>query len=207
MDIASLRGFLVQNAGDIYLRAIKSGSLDNDKSLYVVTGCIKTDSWALAASRREKLGQVLRLSKLCPEDNSTSEGRIYDWTDRSSSTEARVWPNNEMEVEATEGKNQTLFLQGFKLDFSPAFRARMNGVRQAVPEVKPPSGDRRIDELGGQGDGSSSRGQSSLRDTTSAGSGSPNSTTRNASSSNDIQVYSFPQAVLSPVPFVLYSFC
>ncbi|KAJ2936575.1 hypothetical protein H1R20_g528, partial [Candolleomyces eurysporus] len=44
-----LRGFIIDHAGLLYQYANGLRELDDDESLYIVTGCIKGDSWAMAA--------------------------------------------------------------------------------------------------------------------------------------------------------------
>ncbi|RXW12585.1 hypothetical protein EST38_g13269, partial [Candolleomyces aberdarensis] len=61
-DPDSLRDFVIQHAGALYQQATSMKKLAED-SLYIVTGCIKSASWGLAAYRDAPADQVLRLEK------------------------------------------------------------------------------------------------------------------------------------------------
>ncbi|KAJ2926534.1 hypothetical protein H1R20_g10562, partial [Candolleomyces eurysporus] len=48
-NYVELRHFIAENARLLYLHANGIRRLDEDESLYILTGCIKSDSWAMAA--------------------------------------------------------------------------------------------------------------------------------------------------------------
>jgi hypothetical protein len=124
------------------------------------------------------------------------EGKIYEWKDRGPA-EARLWPNTAKEA-TSYCKNQSLFLQGFKLAFSVPFRARMDSMRSTIPEGAPFGPDQRHDETNGAA-GSSSDDSGSAGGIGSRSNLSNSSSTDSGISSfpNDIQVHSFPSAVCS----------
>ncbi|KAJ2914943.1 hypothetical protein MD484_g5495, partial [Candolleomyces efflorescens] len=125
-----LRVFLTHNAGRLYEQAssMKQRSVE---SLYIVTGCVKSESWALAAYRDAPACQALRLDKRFSDRNtSTDKGKLYDWKMRPGTGEARLWPNTTAEAASACGeKNHTLFLRGFQLRFSPSFSARFESEK------------------------------------------------------------------------------
>lgn len=99
-------------------------------SLYIITGCIKTDLWALAAyqemegdgSHHNRLLQLSRAAASVPNRPSSA----YHWTQQPAAT----YPNHD--DSGVEGlKNQSLFLQGFKLAFSDQYVSRMKEALSA----------------------------------------------------------------------------
>ncbi|RXW15142.1 hypothetical protein EST38_g10713 [Candolleomyces aberdarensis] len=193
-NTVALKRFLVQHAGVIYRKGSNVMPLGEDESLYVVTGCIKSDGWGIAAYQDAMAGDILKLSKRFAKDNSNNKSKIYDWVDRGTA-EARLWPNTVKEAGLHNGKTHSLFLRGFKLAFSPAFRARVNYVEH--PHADTGSSANGGKEAGGPADDGSSH-------TTSSGepSGSPSSNSKSSanlpsasdksSSFSDVQVDPFP---------------
>lgn len=120
---STLRKTLVQSAGLLYMYANSVRQIGDEESLYFITGCIKSESWALAAYRDPLPPpyDVLRLVKRPPAASQISE-RIppYAWTKRGTS-EARVGAS-----EAAQVMDQSLFLRGYKMAFSQDFRAQMD---------------------------------------------------------------------------------
>ncbi|KAJ2914921.1 hypothetical protein MD484_g5479, partial [Candolleomyces efflorescens] len=130
-DIIALRDFLVQHAGVVYQRANSLRRLAEEDSLYIVTGSVKTDSWGLAAYQGAASGVRLKLSKRYAKEGSTRGAQPYEWTDRGTA-EARFGLNSSAEEDGPHGgKNQSLFLRGFKLAFSRSFRAREGRLKHA----------------------------------------------------------------------------
>lgn len=131
-DNTSLRKHITLNAELLYRHASTICGIANDEALYIITGSIKSESWALAAFNdpTTSSADVLRLMKRPGDQHPAPD---FLWTHRATS-EARVGRG---EVQGT--KDQSLFLRGFKLDFSDAFRARMDTVklssRSADPEA------------------------------------------------------------------------
>jgi hypothetical protein len=110
----ALRDFLVQHAGAVYehARAHSTRPLGDEESLYIVSGCIRSDTWALAAfnSQAEPSNNVLRLEK-----NRAGNVPAYIWTQRGTA-EARSGSTSVPESsERHRRKDQCLFLRGFKL--------------------------------------------------------------------------------------------
>ncbi|KAJ3542293.1 hypothetical protein NMY22_g3566 [Coprinellus aureogranulatus] len=132
-DYTQLREFITQHAKLIYNHANSLRRIAADEPLYIITGCIKSDSWALAAFRESRPAphDLMCLQNMTRND----DGRLsYAWTKRSTS-EAHYGSSGEPGL-----KNQTLFLRGFKLDFSQAFRSRMKRPPHSF-EPKPPDCD------------------------------------------------------------------
>ncbi|RXW15365.1 hypothetical protein EST38_g10486 [Candolleomyces aberdarensis] len=160
-----LRGFIIDHARLLYQYANALRELDDDESLYIITGCIKSGSWAMAAFKDPMAPphDVLRLVK------GGGSGPIpnYMWTSRGTAS-AKSYPDEHTHDYNGKEKNQTLFMHGFKLSFSSAFRSRWNN--HAIPgdtdSSKPPSDSDSSGE-GGRRDGQdgSSRGSSSKRGT------------------------------------------
>jgi hypothetical protein len=102
----------------IYRHADRIRQIANDEPLYIITGCIKSNSWALAAFREGMPAphDAMSLQRVTRASDPRSK---YVWTKRSTS-EAYFGLSEEEGV-----RDQTLFLRGFKLDFSQAFRTRM----------------------------------------------------------------------------------
>jgi hypothetical protein len=121
-----LREFIINNATQLYRYANHIRRLDNNESLYFVTGCIKSDSWALAAFNEpvDPPNDVLRLVQSGHSSDASSSS--YAWTSRGTS-EARTGSNSNRGKDSYRGKNQCLFLRGYKMAFTPEFRSRMSG--------------------------------------------------------------------------------
>ncbi|KAJ3520890.1 hypothetical protein NMY22_g12543 [Coprinellus aureogranulatus] len=118
-DHTRLKDHIFQHADLIYRHADKAYRLADDEPLYIITGCIKSESWALAAFNDSATlpGDTITLMKM---------GHHYDqyaWTDRGTA-EAYVGRTNSSGM-----KNQNLFLRGFKLAFSRQFLHRMRAGR------------------------------------------------------------------------------
>ncbi|RXW19019.1 hypothetical protein EST38_g6839 [Candolleomyces aberdarensis] len=188
--------FLVQHAGVIYRKGSNVMPLGKDESLYIVTGCIKSDGWGIAGYQDAMAGDILKLSKRFAKDNSNDKSRIYDWVDRGTA-EARLWPNTVKEAGLHNGKTHSLFLRGFKLAFSPTFRAR-------VKDMEHPHEDTGSSANGGKEPGGPA--DYGTGNTTSSGepSGSPSSnptssanlpsasSDKSSSLTSDVQVDPFP---------------
>jgi hypothetical protein len=201
-DIVSLKEFLLQKAGAVYIHASNIRRLDKEESLYIITGCIKNDGWSLAAFRDARPGDLLKLARRHNQrDHGTAEGRIYDWEVRGPA-QARLWPNTPDEV-GSHGKNQSLFLQGFKLAFSARFRARMDGLKRTLPVADSSSDQRRGDDVKDASERPLDQSESS--GDTGSGWHAPNSSSTGAthfSFSNDVQIQAFPSAVYARLPCV-----
>jgi hypothetical protein len=134
VDYEVLRDFLIQHAGIVYQHASSVRRIADEDSLYIVSGCIKSDSWAIAAFKdpAKAPDDLLTLSRR----KSKNQIPIYDWINRGTA-EARFGSNSAArESGMCKGKDQCLFLQGFKLAFSQEFRARLRGVRLISVEDK-----------------------------------------------------------------------
>jgi hypothetical protein len=190
-DTIALRDFLIQHAGVVYQRATSLRRLAEEDSLYIVSGSIKSDSWGLAAYQGATSGEGLKLSKRYAKEGGTKGVQLYEWTDRGTA-EARFGLNSTIEAGQYEGKNQTLFLRGFKLAFSHSFRARMRGWKQAGPGTGSFEGGQGSSEPDGKGPGPSSGRQSGSTGSKSSVSSNFSSVGGNTTLSSDIKIDSFP---------------
>ncbi|KAJ3508600.1 hypothetical protein NMY22_g16558 [Coprinellus aureogranulatus] len=130
MDHTRLKEHIFQHAEHIYKHADTIYRLAEDESLYIITGCIKSDTWALAAFNDDAtfLGDTITLKKV--GRGYSAEDDLFVWTDRGTS-EAHVGRSEDLGL-----KNQTLFLRGFKLAFSQQFLQRMrNGSPASPPSI------------------------------------------------------------------------
>ena len=116
-----LRDFIINNAMQLYRHANGIRRLDHTESLYFVSGCIKSDSWAIAAFNEpvDSPNDVLRLIQSgttpTPKDSKEAEPHLkYTWTSRATA-EARTGFNANRGKETYRGKNQCLFLRGYKM--------------------------------------------------------------------------------------------
>ncbi|KAF6759375.1 hypothetical protein DFP72DRAFT_1043093 [Ephemerocybe angulata] len=132
LDLAGLHDHICSHAELLYKYANARRRIGSNESLYFVTGCIKTSGWAIAAWREPMVvpNDRLKLLKRMKTENSSATASSYRWTHRGTA-EARVG-NSSQQI-----KDQCLFLQGYKLNFSSAFRARMK--RHILPVNVPPS--------------------------------------------------------------------
>ncbi|KAF6759338.1 hypothetical protein DFP72DRAFT_133166 [Ephemerocybe angulata] len=112
-DSAMMHDHICKHAELIYKYADQIRRIGHDTSLYIVTGCIKASDWGLAAFQ-ESMTHPDNVLKLAKRRNGT-----YLWTHRGTA-EAKTGSSEPRDV-----KDQCLFLQGHKLDFSKAFRARL----------------------------------------------------------------------------------
>ncbi|RXW14218.1 hypothetical protein EST38_g11639 [Candolleomyces aberdarensis] len=121
-----LRDFIINNPSSLYRYANSIRRLDDHESLYVITGCIKSDSWALAAFKDpvDPLNDVLNLVQTNHNSDNDISDPTHVWTSRGTA-ETRTGSNPTRGQDSYKGKNQCLFLRGYKLAFSQAFRSRM----------------------------------------------------------------------------------
>ncbi|RXW17689.1 hypothetical protein EST38_g8167 [Candolleomyces aberdarensis] len=132
-----LRDFIINNAVSTYKYANTIRKLDHDESLYIVTGCIKSDSWALAAYNDlvDPRDDVLRLVRTgAPGLNPT-----FGWTSRGRA-EARSGSSSTRTRGTASVKDQCLFLQGFKIAFSAGFRSRNSDDLTSYGDSADPDG-------------------------------------------------------------------
>ncbi|RXW17707.1 hypothetical protein EST38_g8147 [Candolleomyces aberdarensis] len=191
-DTIALRDFLIQHAGVVYQRATSLRRLAEEESLYIISGSIKSDGWGLAAYQGATSGEGLILSKRHVGDGDPKGVQMYEWTDRGTA-EARFGLNSTIEAGQYEGKNQSLFLRGFKLAFSPTFRARMRGLKQAGSNLGSFDGGQGKYKPNNTGHGPSSPGhQPGSTGTRSNASSNFSSVTGSTTLSNDVKVDSFP---------------
>ncbi|TEB26703.1 hypothetical protein FA13DRAFT_1713058 [Coprinellus micaceus] len=113
--------YILQHAETIFRLADCRHPIGDGESLYIITGCIKSDVWAMAAYDRspDKREQVLELGRTAAQVPDMPSGS-YQWTCRPAYSSCWIGDSS------TNGlKNQTLFLQGFRLAFSRPFYKRM----------------------------------------------------------------------------------
>jgi hypothetical protein len=190
VDSVSLRDFLLQNAGLLYQRANAIRRIPQDP-LYIVSGCIKSDSWAVAAypDLMDAPDDVLKLSRRVVSDEDAPQASVYDWTDRGTA-EARFGSNSGNKTAEYKGKDQCLFLRGFKLAFSQRFYARWSTTEKT----------KRGDNLGSEGhepdDGTERPGSTGAGPSASGGSASEGSSTlgdTHGPPANSLETYQFPE--------------
>lgn len=130
-DVDAMGEFIKRYAEAIYRRASSLRAIGEKDSLYIITACIKSDSWAMAAYDADMDPQhpTLRLVPVLP----VRDGEVpkYEWSSQGTSR-ARVGRSDKKQV-----KDQSLFLQGYKMAFSPRFRDRLkaSGLRDDEPET------------------------------------------------------------------------
>ncbi|KAJ3512786.1 hypothetical protein NMY22_g15232 [Coprinellus aureogranulatus] len=93
-DIHSLRTFIVEHAEAIYRHANSIRQIGDRESLYIISGCIKTDGWAIAAYRHEmqpphNVLQLVRKPALHVEGVGRNSESAYQWTKQGHSTRPR----------------------------------------------------------------------------------------------------------------------
>lgn len=120
LTVLDIRESIIQHAGTLYLYANRVRRLrSDDSSLYAVTGCVKTDAWALGAFRKPLDGATLKLVRTSG-DTEHGDTPIYQWN-----TPGSIWADLFTGQNPGGKKNQTLFLRGFKVGYSQAFRFRI----------------------------------------------------------------------------------
>ncbi|TEB30413.1 hypothetical protein FA13DRAFT_1733724, partial [Coprinellus micaceus] len=122
-DRIDLREFISRHAGLIYAYANGIRPIDNHEALYIISGCIKSETWGLAAFTDPVMHplhvpRLMRMPNANDSDPQQSTQPTFVW--RSLGTfDAYVGRS------CVDGsRDQTLFLRGFKLDFSETFRAQ-----------------------------------------------------------------------------------
>lgn len=146
-DPIAMEEYIKQNAEVIYRHASSFRTIGEKESLYIITGSIKSDSWAMAAygTHAGSKGSTLRLVPVPGVGDGAAE---YEWRSHGSASRARFGKSDKPRV-----KDQSLFLRGFKVAFSPAFRFRVKAhiPHNDVPGAPGPDDrgtDRRHDRSG-----------------------------------------------------------
>ncbi|KAJ3505321.1 hypothetical protein NMY22_g17625 [Coprinellus aureogranulatus] len=111
-DVKALRTYVDQHAEAIFRHANTVRQIDPWEPLCVISGCVKADSWAIAAYQ-ERMQSPYNLLRLVRKPASMKEhhlpGTSYQWTKQGSSTARLSRP-------AEPGwRNQNLFLEGFEV--------------------------------------------------------------------------------------------
>lgn len=138
-----LRDCIVKHAELLYRHAESIRRIGHDESLYIVTGCLKSDSWGLAAYKApmELPENLLQLVHIGWDRALQKPNPLYAWTKRGTS-EAKCGESSQAE----RVKDQCLFMRGFKLAFSQNFRLRMR--RDIAQDSKPHQPDHGSDSFG-----------------------------------------------------------
>lgn len=114
----------------MYRHAIAVQGVTEREGLYIITGCIRSENWALAAFSEpmdpEDILRLERVRDVC--DTDPEPGLAYAWTRTAGNSEALCGGGTEKGL-----KNQSLFLRGFKLEFSKAFRSRIKESCKSLP--------------------------------------------------------------------------
>ncbi|TEB28192.1 hypothetical protein FA13DRAFT_1776059 [Coprinellus micaceus] len=122
-DPVAMQQFICTHAEAIYRLANSTTRIGADTSLYVMSGCIKSNSWAMAAYKDEMSPHhaTLQLVSVSPPPEQGSNLEVeYRWTKQGLARARCGWDDTGL-------RNQSLFLRGFKLAFSPRFRSRVEG--------------------------------------------------------------------------------
>ena len=167
MDQKVLHDWVLENGRLLSRYANRRRRIGARESLYIVTGCIKNESWALAAYKDPMVppNDMLRLVR----DNEDIEtgGTWYTWTERGTS-EARSSEPSQAGL-----RNQSLFLRGLTLTFSTQFYASLQGDGGSTP--RPPGSE---DDACGNSSPSDSHGGGTYDNHSSSSSGPSNETRR-----------------------------
>ncbi|KAJ3538132.1 hypothetical protein NMY22_g5287 [Coprinellus aureogranulatus] len=119
-DTKALEEHAASNAKTLFRRAATSDTvpMGRDLSLVIVTGTIKTNAWAIAAyQQREQRSLTHNTTRLVLREDGymrESEAPFYRWVESGGTYVSSGRSDSEKGV-----KDQTVFLQGFKMEFSP----------------------------------------------------------------------------------------
>ncbi|KAF6761852.1 hypothetical protein DFP72DRAFT_632694 [Ephemerocybe angulata] len=147
-DCEGLRNHIIDNAELFYRHADLQRTIGANQPVYIITGSLKSETCGLAVfiSPMQSGKDTIKLEY--SSQLSLPSGRQpvlpFQWTDKWTA-EARTPSGQQSGV-----KDLSLFLQGFKLDFSDAFRARMK------PESNAAGHSRTLGSGGTDGDGGGS---------------------------------------------------
>ena len=118
------------HAGAVYLHANSVRRIAEEDSLYIVSGCIKNDSWGLAAWQdvMEAPHDLMKLVRKTARGHEDDQVPGYTWTHRGMSEAQSGSTYAATSAERRRRKDQCLFLRGFKLSFSRDFRSRLDDM-------------------------------------------------------------------------------
>ncbi|TEB32273.1 hypothetical protein FA13DRAFT_293994 [Coprinellus micaceus] len=120
---------ILRHAELLYRHAIASHNILDNEGLYIVTGCVKSESWALAGFSdpmvppEDKLLLVRRRSG--SRTNSLGDPQ-YVWT-KGGTADGYSGTS-----EVSDSRDQCLFLRGYKLDLLQPLRLRVRGTKLSV---------------------------------------------------------------------------
>jgi hypothetical protein len=184
-DCVTFKDFIINNAETLYMYANSKRKLGQGESLYFVTGCDKSKSWAIAAylEAMEPPKNVLHLQW---------DGTEYDWIDQGT---AHVCTGS-TSITENEVNDQCLFLRGYKLSFSQRFRDRMLKVGSGLSldmEHDGPSNSK-SPNTGNRGTGGSTHNHNSNSSTGADGrmGGSSSGTQLSDAAAEEFTIASFP---------------
>jgi uncharacterized membrane protein YgcG len=188
-----LRDTIIRHAELLYRHAESVRRIGHDESLYIVTSCFKTDSWALAAYKDPMgaPGDVLRLMQIGWDDHPEHPNPLYAWTKRGTS-EAKCGES----AGGRRVKDQTLFLRGFKLAFSQSFRVRMRNEGLSNSRFPDPGHKRELGHDSGGGSESSGGHNGNTSESSSYGSfagGGGNAPGRAYEAVEGVRIEAFPE--------------
>ncbi|KAF6753563.1 hypothetical protein DFP72DRAFT_902052 [Ephemerocybe angulata] len=179
-DCEELRNHIIDNAELFYRHTDIQRTIGAKQPLYIITGSLKSESCGLAVftSPMQSGKDTIKLeySSRLAVPGGCKPVLPFGWTVKWTA-EARTPSGKQSGV-----KDLSLFLQGFKLDFSEAFRARMKAERDAARRWRTPgpkgecaSGASGSDDYtggNGGGRGGSWVGEGNAREGSSSGTGS-----------------------------------
>ncbi|KAF9011206.1 hypothetical protein BDQ17DRAFT_871896 [Cyathus striatus] len=115
----NLKDFIAKNAETWYRATLQSGRDIDRHSLYLVTGCIKANSWGIATFRGTT---SKRQSVLVIGESADPKDPAYIWKKSVKISSARTGPRPDsaidIESKLPDTENQCLFLRGFKISLS-----------------------------------------------------------------------------------------
>ncbi|KAH6916267.1 hypothetical protein BKA70DRAFT_1556769, partial [Coprinopsis sp. MPI-PUGE-AT-0042] len=109
-----LRGYLRKYGSQLMENLRRKDYLEPGQSLYVVTGTIKSDSWAIAVHTSPMQAPYDQVVLTRREDKSGTSFPTHGWTSQGGA-DARCGASTSLDEESGRMKDQCLFLRGFLL--------------------------------------------------------------------------------------------
>ncbi|TFK16879.1 hypothetical protein FA15DRAFT_384936 [Coprinopsis marcescibilis] len=112
-DRSSIEPFIKHNCARLYHLARNRGI--RTAPLYIVTGCVKSASWATASYSSEYPQSIVAsLQNLARTGPGSGNQFSYRWTSKPSGTDAQTGPNTFSAP--LDDRNQNLFISGYRLN-------------------------------------------------------------------------------------------
>ncbi|KAF5326064.1 hypothetical protein D9611_000876 [Ephemerocybe angulata] len=155
VDREKLRKHILEYAELLYRHADAIQCIGQDESLYIITGFVKSNSCGLAAFGEPTAPDEPSVVLANSRRQGQSTGRQWVWIDQGTANTQLSEPSN---LDGINLKDQTLFLRGFKLDFSASFRSNLEGSASGGNWEKGKPDDGSDDEQSGSGDEDTNEG-------------------------------------------------